>query len=55
MLKRRALIKIFDIEQQQVVLRSANPAYPPRYVLEGEELQIWGIYVGLCRQGRNCG
>lgn len=50
-----SLIKIFDFEQQQVVLRSANPAYSPRYVLEGEELRIWGVYVGLCRQGRNCG
>ncbi len=49
------LIKIFDIEQQQVVLRSANPAYPSRYVLEGEELHIWGVYIDLCRQGRNCG
>jgi len=49
------LLKIFDIEQQQVVLRSANPAYPPRYVLEAEELRIWGVYVGLCRQGRHSG
>jgi DNA polymerase V len=49
------LIKIFDLESQQVVLRSANPAYPPRYVLEGEELHIWGVYIGLCRRGRNGG
>lgn len=49
------LIKIFDMESQQVVLRSANPAYPPRYVLEGEELHIWGVYIGLCRRGRNGG
>lgn len=49
------LLKIFDIEQQQVVLRSANPKYPPRYVLEAEELYIWGVYVGLCRSGRRNG
>jgi len=49
------LIKIFDIEQQQIVLRSANPAYSPRYLLEGDELQIWGVYIGLCRQGCNGG
>lgn len=49
------LLKIFDIERQQVVLRSANPKYPPRYVLEAEELYIWGVYVGLCRQGRHSG
>lgn len=49
------LLKIFDSEQQQVVLRSANPAYPPRYVLEAEELFIWGVYIGLCRRGRHEG
>lgn len=27
----------------QVVLRSENPKYPSRYILEGEELQIWGV------------
>lgn len=27
----------------QVVLRSENSKYPSRYILEGEELQIWGV------------
>lgn len=49
------LLKILDFDQHQVVLRSANPKYPPRYVLEAEELQIWGVYAGLCRQGRHSG
>ncbi|MCQ4005178.1 peptidase S24, partial [Klebsiella pneumoniae] len=26
--------------------------YPPRYVLEAEDFQIWGVYIGLCRAGR---
>lgn len=26
-----------------VVLQSENPAYPPRHVLEGDELVIWGV------------
>ena len=27
----------------QVALRSENPRYPPRYILEGDELTIWGV------------
>lgn len=27
----------------QVVLRSENPKYPSRYILDGEELQVWGV------------
>lgn len=49
------LLKIYDREGDQVVLRSANPEYRPRYVLEAEELHIWGVYVGVCRAGRNSG
>lgn len=49
------LLKIFDVDQHQVVLRSANPKYPPRYVLEAEELHVWGVCVGLCRYGRHSG
>ncbi|QMV65200.1 S24 family peptidase [Pseudomonas berkeleyensis] len=49
------LLKILGGDQHQVILLSANPHYPPRYVLEAEEFQVWGVYVGLCRQGRHCG
>lgn len=49
------LLKIYDREGDQVVLRSANPAYPPRYVLEAEELYIWGVYIGSARVGRQSG
>ncbi|WP_194792381.1 LexA family protein [Pseudomonas sp. UFMG81] len=27
----------------QVALRSENPRFPPRYILEGDELAIWGV------------
>ncbi|MNF03013.1 DNA polymerase V subunit UmuD [compost metagenome] len=27
----------------QVALRSENPRFPPRYILEGDELTIWGV------------
>ncbi|KRW65137.1 LexA family protein [Stutzerimonas nitrititolerans] len=37
------LVKIFDRKDDQVVLRSANRKFPPRYLLESEELQVWGV------------
>jgi DNA polymerase V len=30
-------------EGDQVVLRAENPKYPPRYILEGDELLVWGV------------
>jgi len=27
----------------QVVLRSENPGFAPRYIMEGDELTIWGV------------
>ncbi|GAB0080299.1 translesion error-prone DNA polymerase V autoproteolytic subunit [Pseudomonas syringae pv. tomato] len=32
-----------------VILLSENPKYPPRYVLEGDELAIWGVLTGSVR------
>ncbi|VVP67524.1 Protein UmuD [Pseudomonas fluorescens] len=29
--------------ESQMILLSENPKYPPRYVLEGDELAIWGV------------
>ena len=26
-----------------VILKSENPAYPPRYIMEGDEPVIWGV------------
>ncbi|WP_434120352.1 LexA family protein [Pseudomonas fortuita] len=37
------LCKRLACEGSQVVLRSENPRYPSRYLLEGEELEIWGV------------
>jgi DNA polymerase V len=28
---------------QQIILRSENPRYAPRYILEGDELLVWGV------------
>ncbi|WP_219097857.1 LexA family transcriptional regulator [Pseudomonas sp. UMAB-40] len=33
----------------QMILLSENPKYPPRYVLEGDELSIWGVITSSVR------
>lgn len=43
------MVKIYDQDHGQVMLRSANPKYPPRYVLENEEFWIWGVVVNSVR------
>lgn len=37
------LVKIFDQQNGQTLLRSANKQFPPRYLLEGDELGVWGV------------
>lgn len=37
------LCKRLRREGQEVTLLSENPRFPPRYILEGDELQIWGV------------
>lgn len=37
------MVKRLAKEGGQIVLRSENPVYPPRYVLEGDEMQVWGV------------
>jgi DNA polymerase V len=34
----------------QMILLSENPKYPPRYVLEGDELAIWGVITNSVRR-----
>ncbi|MFJ3050837.1 LexA family protein [Pseudomonas nitroreducens] len=36
-------VKRLAKEGRQVVLRAENPKYPPRYILEGDELLVWGV------------
>lgn len=33
----------------EVILLSENPAYPARYVMEGDELSIWGVITSTVR------
>ncbi|WP_447722247.1 LexA family protein [Aquipseudomonas campi] len=44
------LVKRLCRDGAQCVLRSANPAYPPRYILEGDDLQIWGVVLHSIRR-----
>lgn len=34
---------------REVILLSENPKYPARYVLEGDELSIWGVITSTVR------
>ncbi|MNQ72909.1 LexA repressor [compost metagenome] len=43
------LCKRLCIRGAEVILLSENPKYPPRYVLEGDELAIWGVIIGSVR------
>nr|AAG39341.1 RulA [Pseudomonas amygdali pv. lachrymans] len=42
-LNNEPLCKILILQGDHVVLKSANPAYPARHILEGDELSIWGV------------
>lgn len=44
-----ATVKIYDQHHDRIVLRSANPKYPPRYILETEEFYVWGVVVNSVR------
>jgi len=46
-------VKRLSREGQQYVLCSENAKYPPRYVLEGDELLIWGVVTDSLRRHRN--
>lgn len=46
------LVKTYTREGNQVILRSENPAYAPRYVLEGEQFEVWGVVKGGLRMFR---
>lgn len=43
------LCKRLDFCSQGPVLRSENPRFPPRYVLEGDEFSVWGVVTHSVR------
>ena len=36
-------VKRFCRDGLQIILRAENPRYAPKYILEGDELQVWGV------------
>lgn len=42
-LNTESVCKRLHVQNNQVVLMAENPKYPPRYVMEGDELMIWGV------------
>jgi DNA polymerase V len=43
------ICKRLCIRGKDIILLSENPKYPPRYVLESDELAIWGVITGSLR------
>ncbi|MDY1534576.1 S24 family peptidase [Pseudomonas aeruginosa] len=43
------LVKRLAQKQGQFILQSENPAYSPRYILESDELTIWGVVTHSLR------
>ncbi|WP_296231547.1 LexA family protein [uncultured Pseudomonas sp.] len=43
-------VKRLDKDGDNLVLTSENPDYPPRYVMEGDELRIWGVVTYSIRR-----
>ncbi len=37
------ICKCLHMRDNTIILMSANTKYPPRYVMEGDELMIWGV------------
>lgn len=42
-LNNEPLLKRFCLEGGLAVLRSENAKYPPRYIMESDELSLWGV------------
>ena len=45
-------VKRLAVRGEQGILLSENPKYPPRYVLEGDDLVIWGVVTDSIRRHR---
>ncbi|MCS4315572.1 DNA polymerase V [Pseudomonas sp. BIGb0381] len=49
LLNNEPVCKRLCVRDRQMILLSENPKYPPRYVLEGDELLIWGVITSTVR------
>ena len=49
LLNNEPICKRLCLRGKSVVLQSENPKYPDRYVLEGDELTVWGVITYTVR------
>lgn len=42
-INREPMCKRLDYCGQDPVLRSDNPKYPPRFILESDDFEVWGV------------
>jgi len=45
-------VKRLSMDGKLIVLRSENPAFSPRFIMEGDELQVWGVVTASVRRHR---
>lgn len=45
-------VKRLSMDGKLIVLRSENPAFAPRFIMEGDELLIWGVVTASIRRHR---
>jgi DNA polymerase V len=45
-------VKRFSMDGKLIVLRSENPTFAPRFIMEGDELRIWGVVTASIRRHR---
>lgn len=46
-------VKRFTRAGEQIVLHSENPKYSPRFIMEGDELEVWGVVTDSLRRHRH--
>lgn len=45
-----ACVKRLTKRGDQLVLESENPKYPARFIMEGDEFEVWGVVTGCLRR-----
>jgi len=45
-------VKRLTRDGEQIVLKSENPRFAPRFIMEGDELRIWGVVTDSIRRHR---
>lgn len=43
-------VKRLVIQGDATILQSENPQYPPRYIMEGDQLDVWGVVIASLRR-----